>query len=175
MRIFTVSVLALALAAGLFAGEVETTAKHWKTGGEFTIAVAEAMPAADYNFAPNPEEMGFGKLMIHVTGYNTRLCGMMSGLKGPEMPAKLAAAMKDPKGTFDKETTVQYVKDSFAFCDKAMATLTPEKLDAVSGEGARQMSGRERLWGAFTHIVHHRGQAEVYLRVKNIKPPDYKF
>ena len=29
----------------------------------------------------------------------------------------------------------------------------------------------EALWYTFTHMAHHRGQAEVYLRVKNIKPP----
>ena len=29
--------------------------KHWKTSGEFTVAVAEAMPAENYNFRPNPE------------------------------------------------------------------------------------------------------------------------
>jgi uncharacterized damage-inducible protein DinB len=28
---------------------------------------------------------------------------------------------------------------------------------------------------AFTHTAHTRGQAEVYLRVKGIKPPDYRF
>jgi len=27
----------------------------------------------------------------------------------------------------------------------------------------------------FTHTAHHRAQAEVYLRVKGIKPPDYQF
>ena len=26
-----------------------------------------------------------------------------------------------------------------------------------------------------THTAHHRGQAEVYLRVKGIKPPAYTF
>ena len=28
-------------------------AKHWQTSREFTLAVADAMPAADYNFKPN--------------------------------------------------------------------------------------------------------------------------
>jgi uncharacterized damage-inducible protein DinB len=31
------------------------------------------------------------------------------------------------------------------------------------------------LWYTFTHMAHHRGQAEVYLRVKNIKPPAWRF
>ena len=39
----------------------------------------------------------------------------------------------------------------------------------------RQATGIEVLCWAFTDTAHHRGQAEVYLRVKNIKPPKYVF
>ena len=35
-------------------------AKHWKTARELTLAVADAMPAENYDFKPNPEEMSFG-------------------------------------------------------------------------------------------------------------------
>jgi uncharacterized damage-inducible protein DinB len=37
------------------------------------------------------------------------------------------------------------------------------------------MTGFEWLWAYFTHTAHHRGQLEVYLRLKSIKPPDYVF
>jgi uncharacterized damage-inducible protein DinB len=37
------------------------------------------------------------------------------------------------------------------------------------------MTGFEWLWAYFTHTAHHRGQLEVYLRLKGIKPPDYEF
>jgi hypothetical protein len=95
----------------------------------------------------------------------------VSGLKAPETPEKIAAAFQDPKGVFDKESTMQFLRDSFDFCIKALPQITPEKLDAMIGP----LSGRERLWSCFTHTAHHRGQAEVYLRIENIKPPDYKF
>jgi uncharacterized damage-inducible protein DinB len=42
------------------------------------------------------------------------------------------------------------------------------------GEG-RQTSALEVILWAFTDTAHHRGQAEVYLRLKNIKPPKYVF
>ncbi|MGB6719645.1 MAG: hypothetical protein WBE72_02535 [Terracidiphilus sp.] len=32
-------------------------AKHWQISEEFTLAVAEAMPAESHDFKPNPEEM----------------------------------------------------------------------------------------------------------------------
>jgi hypothetical protein len=50
----TILAAALALAAPVFAAdEAATLAKHWQISKEFTLAVADAMPAADYNFKPN--------------------------------------------------------------------------------------------------------------------------
>jgi uncharacterized damage-inducible protein DinB len=150
--------------------------KHWKTSGEFTIAVAEAMPAENYNFRPNPEEMGFGQLMAHIAGANIYACATASGLPRPTAPAKIDEWNKNPnKLDVDKETAVAFMKDSFEFCNKAVAAMTPEKFDKVVGPPARNLTGFEWLWSYFTHTAHHRGQAEVYMRVKGIKPPDYKF
>ena len=150
-------------------------AKHWQTSKEFTLAVADAMPADHYDFKPNAEEMSFGRVMAHIAMANNGACALVSGLKAPAPPEKLAAAYKDPKGVFDKETTMQFLRDSFDFCTKALSETTPEKLDAMTGPEGHQLSGRERLWAYFTHTAHHRGQAEVYLRVNGIKPPDYRF
>ena len=48
-------------------------------------------------------------------------------------------------------------------------------MDTEVGLPARHLTGFEWLWAYFTHTAHHRAQAEVYLRVKGIKPPDYTF
>ena len=166
----------LAIGSPVFgADEVALLAKHWKTTAEFTLAVADAMPADHYDFKPNPEEMSFGKVMAHIAMANNNACALVGGLKAPAVPEKIAAAYKDPKGVFDKEMTMQFLRDSFDFCTKAINEITPEKLDAMTGPEGNQMSGRERLWAYFTHTAHHRGQAEVYLRVNGIKPPDYRF
>lgn len=166
----------LAIAAPVFgADEGAMIAKHWQTSKEFTLAVADAMPADHYDFKPNAEEMGFGRVMVHIAMANNNACALAGGIKAPTPPEKVAAAYKDPKGAFDKETAVQFLRDSFDFCTKVVSSITPEKLDAMNGPEGRQMSGRERLWAYFTHTAHHRGQAEVYLRVNGIKPPDYRF
>jgi uncharacterized damage-inducible protein DinB len=39
----------------------------------------------------------------------------------------------------------------------------------------RPVLAYEALWYTFTHTAHHRAQAEVYLRLKNIKPPSWRF
>jgi len=149
--------------------------KHWKATGELTLAVAEAMPAGDYTFRPNPEEMSFGQLMAHIALADRGACANASGTTGPEIPGQIASFAKDNKVEVDKTTAVNFQKDVFAFCNKAIAGVTLEQLDKVVGPPQRNLTGYEWLWSYFTHTAHHRGQAEVYLRVKNIKPPTYVF
>ena len=154
----------------------DTLAKHWRTSGEFTIAVAEAMPADGYDFRPNSEEMSFGELMAHIAAINENACAIASGIPKPELPPKIVEWSKaTTKAQVSKETAVLFLKESFDFCDKAVAAMTPERMDTIVGPPARSMTGFEWLWAYFTHTAHHRGEAEVYLRVKGIKPPDYRF
>ena len=152
----------------------DSLVKHWKTTEDFTIAVAQKMPADGYGFKPVPEELSFGQLMVQIGGANLNACALASGMTGPAVPSNLSAALKDEKLNIDKDTAVKFLTDTFEFCNKAVASMTPAKLDAVVGT-TRKMTGYEWLWSYFTHTAHHRGQAEVYLRVKGITPPTYVF
>ena len=71
MKTITMSLMTvLLLAASSLAGDrLENDfkaifVKHWQISKEFTLAVAEAMPADSYNFKPNPQEMSFGEMMF---------------------------------------------------------------------------------------------------------------
>ncbi|HEY7305074.1 MAG TPA: DinB family protein [Bryobacteraceae bacterium] len=150
--------------------------KHWKTSGEFTIAVARSMPAESYNFRPHLEEMTFGQLMRHIAAVNLQGCAYASGMTLPTLPPKIAELAKD-KGDVDieKATAIEFLNDSFAFCNKAVASMSPDRINTVVGPPASHLTGFEWLWSDFTHTAHHRGQAQIYLRVKGVKPPDYTF
>ncbi|HXB72101.1 MAG TPA: DinB family protein [Candidatus Acidoferrales bacterium] len=152
----------------------DTLVKHWKVTTDFTIAVAKQMPAESYGFRPVPEELSFGQLMVQIGAANLNACSTASGMQRPAVPPKLLDALKDEKINVEKDPAVQFLTDSFDFCSKAVASMTPEKLDATVG-GARKMTGFEWLWAYFTHTAHHRGQAEVYLRLKGIVPVTYTF
>ena len=162
--------VALAIPAFSQTSIKDALVKHWKVTTDFTIAVAKLMPADQYGFRPVPVELSFGQLMVQIGGANLNACAFASGMTRPAVPAKLT----DEKIDIDKDTAVKFLSDSFDFCNQAVASMTPEKLDAVVGT-TRKMTGFEWLWAYFTHTAHHRGQAEVYLRVKGIKPPDYVF
>ena len=139
--------------------------KHWQISKEFTLAVAEAMPADSYNFKPNPQEMSFGEMMFWLAKSNSGACARVTGTEEMAEPASK-----------DKQTTLKFLADSFDKCAKDIAATTPEQFEKMFDiSGGQQATGLEILWWVFTDTAHHRGQAEVYLRVKGIQPPDYKF
>jgi len=174
-RLFTVFLVAFPIFVQGQDFITDALVKHWKTTGEFTLAVAKLMPAADYGFRPVPEELSFGQLMIQIAVANVGACATASGMQRPATPPELMKALRDEKIDANKDDAVKYLADTFAFCNQAVASMTPEKGKAVVGPKGREMTGFEWLWAYFTHTAHHRGQAEVYLRVKGIKPPDYVF
>jgi len=137
-------------------------AKHWNNAKDLTLAVAEAMPAENYTFKPNPEEMSFGEQIAHIAQANYGYC------------ARMAAAKSSPfakPANFDKATVMKLVGESFDYCAGIVGPITDDQLNEMRG----QTTVRELSMGVQTHMAHHRGQVEVYLRLKNIKPPTYKF
>ena len=170
------SLLFLLLAVPVLAQSTvkDSLVKHWKVSKDFTIAVAKLMPEGDYRFKAVPEELSFSQLLIQVAGANLNACANASGTKRPDIPAKILAAVK-AQGDVDKDSVVQFLSDSFDFCIQSVAGMTAEKLDAMAGPDNRKMTGFEWLWAYFTHTAHHRGQLEVYLRLKGIQPPSYVF
>jgi hypothetical protein len=148
--------------------------KHWKTSGDFTVAVAKLMPADSYGFKPVADELTFGQVLIQVGRANLGACALASGTKRPDVAPALVEE-ESGKQAPDKDAILQFLSSSFDFCNQAVAGMTLEKLDAVVGPPNRKMTGFEWLWAYFTHTAHHRGQLEVYLRLKGIKPPDYEF
>ncbi len=143
-------------------------AKHWATSKDFTLSVAEAMPADGYSYVPpstvEPKERTFGELLIHIGQADVNYFSRVAGTKGPTRP----------QGA-EKADVIKYLGDAYDYCSKALASMTDEQLNKMVGQPGHEMSGREALLGGFTHAAHTRGQAEVYLRLKNVKPPDYKF
>src|SRR5438105_14399233 len=129
MKTHLLMILTLAVPALAQTTVKDALVKHWKTSGEFTLAVASTMPADGYTFRPNPEEMSFGQLMAHIAGVNLNACANASGLTRPALPPKIAEWSKDTKKVeVEKDTAIQFLTDSFDFCNKAVAAMTLERM-----------------------------------------------
>jgi uncharacterized damage-inducible protein DinB len=169
-RFVTTLFLSAALAAPVLAQDhgmamQQTLADHWKTSKKYVLALAEQMPADDYNFKPNKEEMSFGEQLAHIASSNAYFF------------AKLADK-KDPIGkpaNFEKATVLKMLNDSYDFVIASLGVLDLTRMHETIETDEGKMTGMEMLLLATDHTAHHRGQCIVYLRAKNIKPAEYQF
>ncbi len=165
-KIFAAAFLGLLVLPFAFAGETtQAMADHWKKSKEYTLAIAEQMPAGDYTFKPNPEEMSFGEQMAHIANANGYFFSLLSGGKSPiGKPAN-----------YEKDTVIALLNQSFDYAIKAVETATPAQMAKTYKSPDGNMTGTEIVYFGLDHTTHHRGQCVVYLRVKGIKPADYRY
>ena len=128
------------------------------------VAAAEEMPADKYSYSPTPEQMTFGHLIVHITGFNNLVCSKLSGTTAPDTP-KLAET--DPK-----DKLVPALKASFDFCTQATAKLD----DANLGEqmvlfGDHKLSRAAVMMIYVSSFADHYGTEAMYLRMNKLLPP----
>ncbi len=159
------AVCLMTVPAALASDATEALAKHWKTSKEYTLAIAEQMPAESYNFKPNPAEMSFGEQMAHIADANGYFLSLLSGGKSPiGKPAN-----------FDKATVIDLLTKSFDYSIQAIEHATPEALKKSYKTPDGTMTGMSVIYFAMDHTTHHRGQCVVYLRLKGITPAEYRY
>ena len=162
---------ALALPLGLVAAGTQAAAsgaageyaRHFGPLSKLSVAVAEAMPADQYGFRPHPESMTFGELMSHIASTNYAFCAGLKDAATPTLPSPT-----------DKDGIVKFLSDSFDYCSGVISGATEEQLAKSHNSPDGNLPGRDVLLAMYIHVAHHRGQAEIYLRDKGIKPPSYR-
>jgi uncharacterized damage-inducible protein DinB len=133
------------------------------------IAAAEAMPAEKYDFAPTAGKFDgvrtFGAQVQHLAEANYYFFSSF-GLSGAPDDAKLKAL----KG---KDELVQALKESFAFAQKGVDTITPQNAFLTIGTGPAGMKLTRAGAATFciAHSMDHYGQMVEYLRMNGIVPP----
>lgn len=131
------------------------------------IASAEIMPAEHYNFKPTPAQMSFGDIVVHLSQGNDFLCGAIGGMKAPTRTPVAATASKD--------ALVARLKETFAFCDQALAGLDDSKLaEEVPFFGGRKVTRAAAMTITTGDWADHYSQAAIYLRLNGELPPTAK-
>ncbi len=164
-RILSTALLVAVPALCADSSMVPMLVKHLKVSKTYTVQVAEKMPDDSYASKPNPAQMTFAEQIAHIASANAFFMSKITGEKSPiGKPAKM-----------DKATVVKMLNDSFDWVIGSVEKLTPEQLEKEVDTPDGKMSGLEAVLFSLDHTTHHRGQCIVYLRVKNIAPPEYQF
>ena len=137
-----------------------------KEVGKNLMAAAEVMPADKYSYKPTPAQMSFGEIVTHLAGGNDALCGVIGGMKAPTR-TKVAP-------TDSKDVLVARLKETFAFCDQALASLDDSKL---SEQASMFGMSKSRAGWEFVTVgdwADHYSQMANYLRLNGHLPPTAK-
>ncbi|PYJ38399.1 MAG: DinB family protein [Verrucomicrobia bacterium] len=141
------------------------------------IDAAEAMPEAKFDFSPEKLNLPgsdykgvrtFGEQLKHVAASNYLIWSPITGEKPPD-------TVNDGKGPDNmkaKADILKYLKDSFAFGHKAVATLNDSNLVQPIPRNNKPPTTRLFLATfAPAHAFDHYGQLIEYLRMNGIVPP----
>lgn len=137
------------------------------SAGKRLMAAAEEMPADKYSFKPTPAQMSFGEIVAHLIEGNDYLCGLIGGEKAP--------ARKKVTGASGKEALVGELKDTFAFCDQALAKVDDSKLsEQLPFFGGKTRSRAGIMFVTVGDWADHYSQSAIYLRLNKLLPPTAK-
>ncbi len=137
------------------------------------VPAAEAMPESKYGFAPtNGEFKGvrtFAEQVKHVAAINYMLGAALMEQKPPVD----TGGESGPATVTSKADILKFLKDSFAYVHKGLATVNENNLTGTVkspfGEGTVSRLSVASI--AATHGFDHYGQMVVYLRMNGIVPP----
>ncbi len=170
MKRQTLLLFAIALAPAVASAQGSPVADAFRadeaTMAKNLVAAAETMPAADYGYKPTPAQMPFGQVATHLAQGNDLFCGAIGGMKAP-MRSNVAP-------TDSKDVLVARLKETFAFCDQALAKLDDSKL----GEDLPMFGGKMTRAAIIIMTAgdweDHYSQWSNYLRLKGLLPPTAK-
>lgn len=144
-------------------------AHRWDHSVLYTNEVLAMMPDEGLLYRPTEEVMSFGKQLTHLAWGNAIYAGVIKD--------------KDPINE-PEELTRQSIQAYLNITSKGINDLA-ETIDEsqlfTNNHGGKDrepwngFSISDLLLIAYHHTTHHRAQAIVYLRLKGIPPPKYRF
>ncbi len=138
----------------------------WQRAEVYLIAVAEAMPADQYNYTPSPETMSFAEQMMHIV---QNISWLNSRFIAQEENPFTDVSTEGKT----KEEIIQLLKDAFAYVNKTLDNFPQEQLKDPVRFGGQDVNKERILYLMRDHTTHHRAQAILYLRMLDITPPKY--
>ena len=137
------------------------------------IPAADAMPEDKFVFAPaNGEFKGartYAQQIKHVAAVNYELGAALLEQKPPVDIGDESG----PESIKTKDEVMKYLKDSFEYAHKAIATINEQNLTGTvrSPFGEGKVSRLGLATSIASHGWDHYGQMAVYLRMNGIIPP----
>ena len=134
----------------------------------------DSIPASKFSYKPTAAQMSIGNIAQHLANDNYFFCNNFGAVKGTR-PAADTTTADSVKATWPKDKLMASLKDSFAFCDQAIAQVDDTKLaDQITmtfNGNSRTVTRSGMLLGHAIDLADHYSQLANYMRLNNIIPP----
>ncbi|MFY0601565.1 MAG: DinB family protein [Cyclobacteriaceae bacterium] len=176
MKNFTLTLLFLSLSFAVIAQSDEPQSQFakdflhvWSVSSRITIEVAEAMPEELYGYKPSDSSKTFGDQIAHIAF----TCGYLSnGFVNSDW-----GEYKDPDTQdMTKAEVIELLKQNLEVATQNIASMTDEQAnETIKAFGGRMLKRYITILFIQDHLTNHRAKANLYIRMNNIKPPEYGF
>lgn len=137
--------------------------KRFNNANEYTIKTLDKMPEELLAFKPNKKVRSFAEIFQHIG--EAQLYTASQGVEVKQIKFQ---------GNLSNKTALKaFLKQSNELLLDAMKKLSKEDLQKEVRFWDGQSSIFKILNFTIDHVTHHRGQATIYLRLNDLKPPDY--
>jgi len=134
----------------------------------------DSIPASKFSYKPTPAQLSIGYIAQHIASDDYFFCNNFGAMKGTR-PARDTATADSVKATWPKDTLVTRLKESFAFCDQAIAQLDDAKLGepvtVTFGGNSRTVARAGMVLIHALDLADHYSQLAIYMRLNNMLPP----
>ena len=142
----------------------------WQRAAQFTLEVAEAMPASKYDFRPQQGVMTFKEHLIHIIHGCFYQTSSFITQKDPPIKSRLKADQ------LSREEVIEWLRKALTYVETHLSKLSDTEMNQIAenfwGQDPTPKSGIFLLMR--DHMTHHRGMMVLYLRMNDIKPPRYR-
>jgi uncharacterized damage-inducible protein DinB len=134
----------------------------------------DSIPEGKFSYKPTPVQQTVGYIAQHLVNDNYFFCNNFGDMKA-ERPSPETSTADSLKAAWPKATLVAGLKESFAFCERAVAQLDDAKLAdqvTVTNNGnSRQITRAQMVLGHVIDMADHYSQIANYMRLNNMIPP----
>jgi len=148
-----------------------------------TVAMAEAIPAAKYDWRPHPKARSFSEVFVHVATGNFMLLDAIGRSAPPDLYPKVPPegrarilSLMSRNDEFadtvrDKDAVGALLKRSLQSVNDSLTQSSEDELDRRLHFFGEDTTVRRVYLRLITHTHEHMGQLIAYLRFNDIAPP----
>ena len=140
----------------------------WLEAREHCLAVANAMPEELYTYKPTEVSKTFAEQMVHIA--HTVELLTQRYVQGMDVKPNTPDASK-----MNKTEIIKLLEDGFDYTTNVIYTIEQEQLDetCLMYHSGNTVSRAFAFFYVQDHMANHRAKANLYIRMNNIKPPEY--